>query len=383
MSKLYNPDTYCWYAYSAYDSNHKWCCCVGQGNLENFAAVNQDATIQQIRHDLKHGIKNPECWRCWVPESRGETSNRQVGMQWIEPTMPDGNYYDPKFRALWLDSGTVCNLACRTCNSIWSSAHLREHKDRWGNKKLPIVQRTDLDYLLQEDYRDIFHIVVIGGEPLLNLQHVAVLEKIVADGHAGQCKVTYLTNGTLPIPPRLAAIIPHFKAVNFMISVDGVGPSFEYTRTGAQWPAFEKNVQAIKAGLPPNAMMFFKVTVSVLNVLRLPEIMTWAVQHIGPPDLAIPDRVAAVRQYGHLDLSAVLTPSWWSFSVLTDAQKAKVIEHVKSSPYPLPAIVNALQACTYSPADAAQFHEEVAWTHQYRQMSLEQYLPELHDILQS
>ena len=386
MIEPYNPDTYCWYAFSAYDSNHKWCCCVGMGDLQNFQQLNQSSKIQEIRNDLKNGIKHPDCFRCWSPESIGESSTRTVSLKWIQDTMPQGNYYDPKLRALWLDSSNVCNLSCRTCSAMWSSTHLREAKDRHGSSASNYfkIQKTNLPYLLKEDFSDIYQVFVIGGEPLLNLDHLSVLEKIVADGHAHQCKVTYLTNGTLPIPERLLKIIPEFKDLNFMISVDGVGSSFEYTRTKANWNKFVENVQHMQKQITSNNVLFFvNITISVLNVLKLTEIMTWVAEQIGDKNIPIAQRVAQLKAMGHMEMTTILDPSYYTLSVLTPNQKDQVREYLKASPYDMSNVLNALDAenYKYSSLAARQFWEEVKWTESYHNMSLEEYLPELCRIL--
>lgn len=300
--------------------------------------------------------------------------------------MPQGNYYDPKLRALWLDSSNVCNLSCRTCSAMWSSTHLREAKDRHGSSATNYfkIQKTDLPYLLKEDFSDIYQVFVIGGEPLLNLDHLSVLEKIVADGHAHQCKVTYLTNGTLPIPERLLKIIPEFKDLNFMISVDGVGSSFEYTRTKANWNKFVENVQHMQKQITSNNVLFFvNITISVLNVLKLTEIMTWVAEQIGDKNIPIAQRVAQLKAMGHMEMTTILDPSYYTLSVLTPNQKDQVREYLKASPYDMSNVLNALDAenYKYSSLAARQFWEEVKWTESYHNMSLEEYLPELCRIL--
>lgn len=383
MSTLYNPDTYCWYAFSAYDSNHKWCCCIGTGNLQNFQQLNQDNEILQLRSDLQNGVKNPACQLCWAVENTGGFSNRQTSLQWINDTMPQGNYYDPKLRALWLDSGTVCNLACRTCNAQWSSSLYKELKDRRGPQNLPIIQKTDLPYLLQEDYKDIYLIHVIGGEPFLNLDHVAVLEKIVADGHAKQCKVTYLTNGTMPIPQRILKIIPEFRSVNFMVSIDGVGSCFEYTRTGANWQNFEKNVSLMKSILPSNSLIFFHITISALNILYLTDILTWVGNQIGDSNMLPQDKVNNLIDAFHLDMYSIHNPAWYGFSIFTDNQRQKIIKSLEHTGFKIDHVLASLKTAVHRPENTAKFWEEVDWTAQYRQMSLKQYLPKLYEFLQS
>ena len=392
--KIEHPETYCWYAFSAYDSNHKWCCCVGGlGDYKNFQALNESTEIQEVRNALKNGQRHPKCRLCWIPEDNGDISTRLISNQQITKTMQPGTWYDPKLRYLWLDSGSVCNLACRTCSSDWSSSHYREYRDRYGTIPITPIQKTDMDNLLSEDYSLLTGITVIGGEPFLNLEHLAVLERIASYENSKNVKVLYHTNGTVAIPEKLVQLAPRFANVTIMVSVDAVGTPFDYIRTNANWDQVSANIDSMQSANVPNVSFMFNVVVSALNVLYLNPLLEWISQRM-PPDVHLTtsdwptdarahDKITALRNRYHVTLVSIIGPEHYGFSIFTPTQRAKLIQHLESSPFELSSIIAQIQSLEYSESNANKFWEEVAWTQQYKNLDIGQCLPALVDLLES
>ena len=389
-----HPETYCWYAFSAYDSNHKWCCCVGGiGEYQNFQALNKSTEIQEIRHALKNGQRHAKCRLCWIPEDNGDISTRIISNQQIAKTMQPGTWYDPKLRYLWLDSGSVCNLACRTCSSDWSSSHYREYRDRYGTIPITPIQKTDMDNLLSEDYSLLTGITVIGGEPFLNLEHLAVLEKIASYENSKNVKVLYHTNGTVPIPEKLVELAPKFANITIMVSIDAVGAPFDYIRTNASWNQVCANVESMQSANIPNVSFMFNVVVSALNVMYLDPLLEWISEHMPPevhlkindwqPGTTAHDKIVTLRNKFHVTLVSMIGPEYYGFGILTTTQRSKVIAHLESSKFELSSIIAQIQSLDYSESNASKFWEEVSWTKEYKGLDINQYLPDLVTLLQS
>lgn len=392
--KIEHPETYCWYAFSAYDSNHKWCCCAGGlGDYTNFQALNESTEIQEVRDALKNGQRHPKCRLCWIPEDNGDISTRLISNQHISKTMEPGTWYDPKLRYLWLDSGSVCNLACRTCGSNWSSSHYREFRDRYGTIPISSIQKTDMENLLSEDYSLLTGITVIGGEPFLNLEHLAVLEKISTYENSKNVLVLYHTNGTLPIPEKLALLAPKFASITIKVSVDAVGSPFDYIRTNATWSQVNANIKSMQNTNIPNVFFMFNVVVSVLNVMYLDPLLEWISSRMPPevgktvndwpPEILAHARIATLRNKFHVTLVSLVGPEYYGFSIFTPSQRAKLVQHLESSEFELSSIVSQIQSLEYSESDANKFWEEVDWTKQYKGLDIDQYLPDLVELLQS
>lgn len=389
-----HPETYCWYAFSAYDSSHKWCCCNGgMSDYQNFQALNNSIEIQEIRHALKNGQRHPNCSLCWIPEDTGGISTRLVGNQIHVNTMKPGTWYDPKLRYLWLDSGSICNLSCRTCSSDWSSTHYREYRDRYGTTPITPIRKTAVDNLLYEDYSSLRGITVIGGEPFLNLEHLAVLEKIASYENSKNVKVLYHTNGTVPIPEKLVTLAPKFATVAVMFSVDAVEAQFDYVRTNASWNQVCANIESMQSANIPNVTFMCTAVVSALNVLYLDPLLEWISEHMPPaahlkindwqPGTTAHDKIVTLQNKFHVALNVIINPEHYGFSIFTPAQRAILIEHLASSKFDLSSVISHIQHIDYSEVVASKFWEEVNWTKKYKELDIKQYLPDLVNLLES
>jgi hypothetical protein len=111
--------------------------------------------------------------------------------------------------------------------------------------------------------------------------------------------------------------------------------------------------------------------------------MTWIGEQVGDQTLPIEQRVAQLKAMGHMGMTTIVEPSYYTLNVLTSEQKAQVREYLKASPYDMSNVLNALDAenYKYSESAAQKFWEEVAWTESYHGMGLPDYLPELYRIL--
>jgi hypothetical protein len=108
----------------------------------------------------------------------------------------------------------------------------------------------------------------------LSQPHFELLEKSVKLGSSQYQSLHYNTNGTL-FPERAAKEIwPHFKSVNVMLSIDGLGNEFEYQRFPAQWKKVEENIDRFKALSYLDVDICF--TVNVMNVWSFPEFYRWS-----------------------------------------------------------------------------------------------------------
>ena len=377
----YHPETYCTYAFGGYASHEKWICCAGTGKFDSFAQVNQSEEIQQLRQALKNGERHPTCSVCWDAEAAGNASARSVGSNNRDWQRIQLELAQPKLRHLWIDSGSVCNLACRICEPRYSSSLYKEHKDRFGHTTVPIT-KTNVAYLMSEDFSQIENIMILGGEPFLNLDYCAVLEEIVRQGRAGQCTLVFFSNGTVRPNARVLELLAQFSQVVLYFSTDAVGDQFGYVRTNGIWSQVLDNIDYIASAGIPQLKQNFHITVSALNVMYLDELLTWMANYYGPdqdPKTVI-DRAMSEHRITYMVTNR---PSHYSFGIFTDDQRQQVLTHLESSHFDLQGIVNQIKTFQHTPAYAEKFWSEVAWTEQYRGLAVEQYLPRLINILQS
>ena len=328
--------------------------------------------MKTLQQDLINGVKNPMCEKCWSYEELGETSMRMTSTNRKSPEQIQKEIQEKKLNHLVIDSGNVCNLACRTC-SPWSSSSLIKEfqaKSQWLNKKnwFPFhIKKTNLDYLIAEDYSQIEQISVLGGEPFQNLDHLAVLETIISQGHADKCELNYSTNATVSIPNKILAVLNKFKLVNIMLSIDAIGRPFEYIRTNGVWDVVTTNVDNLLqiSKKNPNFNIQAHPTISALNVLYLDELLQW-------------------YKNNQLEYSVVFcdgTPEY-SFGIFNDQQKKLIVDQLVNSQFDLSSTVQHINSCKFEPADLAQFEQEIAFTKEYKGLDIKEYLPKLTRLLE-
>jgi hypothetical protein len=308
----------------------------------------------------------------------------------VDRTIPEGNYYDPRLRAIWLDTGTTCNLSCRTCTADWSSSLVREFRDRWPEATPPPVQLTDLDYLLNEDFSSLTSVIVIGGEPFLNLKYAAVLERMVEQGHASRIKVTCFTNGTHAMPPRLLALAPHFETFNLLVSVDGIGPAFNYIRTGGDWSRVDTNIRDFFSLAHHNLLVMFTTVISALNVLDLADIYDHFMSRFLIPDIGGSDQWLSgqtlyqeVLDRGWMVNTVLAQPEYYTFAIFNESQKQVIRQRLAHPYYDFAPVITALDQSQHRPELLEKFWEEVAWTRHYHGLDIRDHLPELVALLES
>jgi MoaA/NifB/PqqE/SkfB family radical SAM enzyme len=345
-------------------------------NLKSHNQIKHSPKIVQLQQDLLNGVKSPECNGCWRLESSGIPSLRTRVMHRLKYDYQQEfdvrveqlvNKKNLKF--LWINSGSVCNLACRSCSHVYSSSLFKEHKDRFNKIPVSGITKTDISSLIEEDYSDILEIMILGGEPFLNLEHVQILDEIVCQGHSKQAELKYFTNGTIKLPYDIERNIPHFKQVMFQISIDAIDTQFEYIRTNGKWStivdsfAYFSELQKIHS----NLVLSVQITISALNVMYLDELLNWLGNF----------NIETVVQW------PVSEPSEYTFKILNQSQKDSVVHYLKTLSHDVSGLISHVEGTTFDPIALEKFHSEVAWTESYKGLALQDYLPRLVDLLKS
>jgi len=113
-----------------------------------------------------------------------------------------------------------------------------------------------------------------GGEPTLMPEVAEAIDYLIADGRAGAIAVSLVTNGTR-LDRTLIDKLKRFRTARVVVSVDGVGPLFDYIRVPARWDRVAANLRALARQLEP-AQIFLQPTVQAYNLLDLVEICRFA-----------------------------------------------------------------------------------------------------------
>ena len=121
-----------------------------------------------------------------------------------------------------------------------------------------------------------------GGEPLLSNieQHQALLDHYIQTHQAKNISLHYTTNATIFPDPFWIKRWSHFAEIDLQLSIDGIGPQFEYLRYPANWNEVTNNVDRYieLQQHAPNVRLSVAHTVSAFNIFYLEGFIQWTRQ---------------------------------------------------------------------------------------------------------
>ena len=236
--------------------------------------------------DRKLMLDNKSCASChhgcYKYEEQGQISKRQREKNDANEFIKD--LYSP-VKTLQLVLSTDCNLTCMYCGPHWSTSWQRDI-DKNGEYKLDGLsdtsQRTNNNWIqlwskMKQKSRGVESkffqlllkeiklstglekLVILGGEPLLNIQLDQVLEKVP------NTKINIVT-GLGVSNSRLVKVLEKIKGMDVQFSVSGeaTGQLFELIRHGITWKDFQDRVEMIAQH---GHQIKFLSTISNLSVL--------------------------------------------------------------------------------------------------------------------
>jgi sulfatase maturation enzyme AslB (radical SAM superfamily) len=114
----------------------------------------------------------------------------------------------------------------------------------------------------------------VGGEPLYEKKNFEVLQRLLDAGNK-TCFISFTTNGSVELTEHQLQLLKEFVNVNFSISIDGIGPVFEYLRFPLKWDSILNTIAVCRSiGIEPSV----SYTISNLNILYYKETIDWFVE---------------------------------------------------------------------------------------------------------
>ena len=244
-------------------------CCVMPSNRfpmgSNIKEYLEGSELAEVKSYLTKGLKHPNCEWCWDNERHGLKSHRAT------------NSISKSITHIHLRLNNVCNFKCRMCNPNFSSSWEIENKKHKYFKDQNTVKKDiflDNEYLFDLLKTNISNgtlefINISGGEPLITDAHWKLLTFLI-DNKLTDVSLAYSTNlSNLHYKNvNLLDLWKQFKNVTLEASVDGWGPSIEYSRTGFKRETFLHNLSQVihKVNVDINCV------VNVYSVWTLPEV---------------------------------------------------------------------------------------------------------------
>ena len=186
-----------WIHLHAYPDGRAYPCCfafdpypVGDLNKQSLKEVWDGEKMREMRLRMLSGKKSRECMKCYDQEKSGFfslrlSSNKHFGhnIGLADATKPDGSvdfvmkYWDIRF-------SNLCNMACRSCGTWFSSNWYEDHKKLTGappnHAKIMRVGRStnDLWEQMLESFEHTEQFYFAGGEPIIMEEHYRILKEL-------------------------------------------------------------------------------------------------------------------------------------------------------------------------------------------------------------
>lgn len=255
------------------------------------------AAMRNLRRAMVQGRPVDGCRGCFDTEKAGGTSLRAKARLEHDQRVREGRCAPLKqvvmtsarrdFRcatapeSMELFPSSTCNLRCRMCNSMWSTSIRHDRVQREWNPQAvgwlpdfsggkPWPRRPELvrERLLR-DHASLRELKMLGGETMLVPEIGDIVRHLVEVGAARHVSLTLVTNATT-VRPSWLELLPQFERTTLVLSLDGVGPIYEYIRHPARWDAVVANARHMRC--LPNVRLQAQITVQNYNALNLVEL---------------------------------------------------------------------------------------------------------------
>lgn len=336
---LIKSDNFCmlpWMHLHAFPDGRAYPCCfaidkypVGDLNKNSIEEVFNDSEMREMRLNMLANKPSRQCGKCYDQEKSGFfslrlSSNKHFGhnIGMIDNTQADGSadfvikYWDIRF-------SNLCNFACRSCGTWFSSNWYEDHKKLNGkppgHAKIMRVGRTADDIweqmLTQFDHVEQFYFA--GGEPLIMEEHYKILKELDRR-KLYHVRLIYNTNfSKLTFKDMdVLELWNKFDSVSVGASLDAMGPRAEFMRKGTVWTEIESNRRRMQA-MCPKVDFYISATVGLINALHVVDFhRTWSEQgYIKPQDF---------------NFNLLQFPFWQRIDLLPESMKQKVKEKYES-----------------------------------------------------
>ena len=336
---LLDSDTFCmmpWLHLHAFPDGRAYPCCfgldqypVGDLNKSSMEEVFNGKDMREMRLNMLSNKTSRQCGKCYDQEKSGFfslrlSSNKHFGhnIGMIDNTQADGTadfvikYWDIRF-------SNLCNFACRSCGTWFSSNWYEDHKKLTGkppdHAKIMRVGRTADDIwdqmLTQFDHVEQFYFA--GGEPLIMEEHYKILKELDRR-KMYHVRLIYNTNfSKLTFKDMdVLELWNKFDSVSVGASLDAMGPRAEFMRKGTVWSDIEANRRRMQE-VCPQVDFYISATVGLINALHVVDFhRTWSEQgYIKPQDF---------------NFNLLQFPFWQRIDLLPESMKQQVKEKYES-----------------------------------------------------
>tara|TARA_Y100000782_G_scaffold111757_1_gene140585 strand:- start:518 stop:1321 length:804 start_codon:yes stop_codon:yes gene_type:complete len=234
-----------------------------------------------------------------------------------------------------------------------SKMSIQFQKSRWWQQKKFLNSLIDACGGLHE-------LNITGGEPTLIPELIDVLKQINKD-----CIVQLTTNGTL-FNEKLYNELSKFKKTWFVLSIDGIGDTYNYIRHPGDWNTVNSNVTKFKDYVNE---IHVETATTIFNILDITNIWEWAYKN--KLDLLSPNYVSE--------------PQWTSVYAIPENVKSVAINKVNKVGNEFKELkenfTSSILSINFDPENFEEFKINYKLQDNLYNKQLTNYLPELKELL--
>ena len=332
---LIDSKTFCmmpWLHLHAFPDGRAYPCCfaldqypVGDLNKDSMETVFNSKDMKKMRLNMLDDKPSRQCTKCYDQEKSGFfslrlSSNKHFGhnIGMVDNTNGDGSadyiikYWDIRF-------SNLCNMACRSCGTWFSSNWYEDHKKLTGkppnHAKIMRVGRIadDIWEQMLKQFEHVEQFYFAGGEPLIMEEHYRILKEL-DKRKMYHVRLIYNTNfSKLKFKDLdVLELWNKFDSVSVGASLDAEGKRGEFMRKGTIWKDAVANRKKMLE-ICPQVDFYISSTVGLINALHIVDFhRNWTDQGLLKPQ----DFNFNLLQY----------PFWQRIDLLSSSYKQKVKE---------------------------------------------------------
>jgi len=240
----------------------KWMVCCGSQINETrpaFDTYNEYKEYSTDAYERSKTVWVEGCGICKYNEDTKDHSLRRYSNNVLQDQKPRNKSI---IRAI-LNTGSICNLACRMCtpgcSSKWVSS-LQNNNERFDRNEIKSYMGSGIDIrdvkVYSQETMDMIYENVLtpelryvsfaGGEPTQNYRTEEIIQYLIEKGYARNMKMHIITNATRPFKDSWKDALDEFKDVEIGVSMDGTHDNYNYIRQGANFDEVMENILDIK-----------------------------------------------------------------------------------------------------------------------------------------
>ena len=404
-------------------NNHTWCvnaennlsigtdggvrvCCViddavrnEKGEIYNarttsFSDIFNSAPLQTLRDNLRNGIQDPLCKKCWDDEACGKKSKRLRDLDRVNFQKEDEflNFEKNTIKFIELSLGNTCNLKCRMCGPWSSNQWAREYYDTrykdkisWeeflsDNQQYSSLYDTESYFWenIHSILKDVVHLDFYGGEPFLIKKHWDLIEQCVNNGYSQNKTLHYTTNATI-WPEKYIHLLKNFNCVYINLSLDAIQDKANYIRYPSKWEEVDVIVNKwyVFAMNHPNIHINICYTVTPYNVYYVDEM----IQYLESLNKKYESNMIDLKD---IFLNTVHKPNYYDIRFMPLYLKENIfskLEQGAEKNKPLNNLLNYMMSESYNKNYWNQFKYYTKMSDEYRNQSFQKIFPELYSLI--